>query len=507
MIGTLPRRKLRIFSVFASLLIASCGGGGGGGSDGPGDAPQALSYPGSQTFTLGSAIAPLAPTVTGSVTSYTVSPPLPAGLTLNSSSGVIAGTPAVTSAAASYRVTASNGAGSTSFDLSITVNNTLPFWIEPSGSTVIAVGQVINAYPAHMANTSDPYPVYLDPADVSWSSSNPACASVTSGGVVAGLSACSTVITATYDGSSSQLAIQVSGTWESRTVAVAGQGARAYSMYVPDFGGDTNPHPAMLALHGGGGSAMIQASTSQLAMLAHEQKTYVAFLEGSGAIQTWNAGACCGYALANDIDDVAYVQAVLDDIEANDNVDSARIYATGMSNGGMMSHRLACAVADRISGIAAVTGASAEFDQDLNQYYVCNPARPIPILHVHATNDRNYPYDGGTGDGSSATAFYPVDSTIADWRTRNNVTSQAAVERVTATTTCYRYATPADTGLPSAPVTLCKIDPIDVYDAATEIVFGGGHSWAGGVRSPSSKSDTPVMDFNANEYLWRFLNP
>lgn len=503
----MPNGFPRFLFVFSVLIIAACGGGGGGGSGDSGSAPTELSYLSPQTFTLGSAITSLTPTVTGSVTSFSVSPPLPAGLTLNASSGAITGTPAVTSAAASYRVTASNSAGSTVFDLSITVDNTLPFWIEPSGSTVIGVGQVIGIYPALKENASDPFPVYLDPADVSWSSSNSACATVSADGEVAGLSACSTVITATYNGSTSQLTVQVSGTWVNRSVTVAGQGTRAYSMYVPDFGGDANPHPAMLALHGGGGSAMIQASTSQLATLAHQQKVYVAFLEGSGVIPTWNAGACCGYAQANDIDDVAYVQAVLDDIEANDNVDTARIYATGMSNGGMMSHRLACAVADRISGIAAVTGASAEFDQDLNQYYVCNPSRPIPILHIHATNDRNYPYTGGTGDGSSATAFYPVDSTIADWRARNNVTTQATVERVTATTTCYRYATAANSGLPSAPVTLCKIDPVDVYDAATEIVFGGGHSWPGGVRSPSSKSDTPVMDFNANNYIWGLWNP
>jgi hypothetical protein len=55
-------------------------------------------------------------------------------------------------------------------------------------------------------------------------------------------------------------------------------------------------------------------------------------------------------------------------------------------------------------------------------------------------------------------------------------------------------------------VTLCKLDPPDVYDPVNQIVFGGGHSWPGGVRSPDAKSDVPVTDFNANAYIWSFLN-
>ena len=322
-----------------------------------------------------------------------------------------------------------------------------------------------------------------------------------------GLSSCSTTITAHYQSYSDQMTVQVSGNWINRTVTVAGQGTRRYALYVPDFGNDANNHPLLLSLHGGGGNALIQAATSRLIEVARVQKNYIAFLEGSGTIQTFNAGACCGYAQTNQVDDVAYVRAVLDDAEGRDRIDNGKIYSTGFSNGGMMSHRLACAVADRISGIAAVSGASGQYDLNHVQYYACNPARPIPILHIHATNDRNYPYGGGTGDGLSATAYYPVDSTIADWRARNNVTAEASVEIVTPTTTCYHYAKPANTSLPSARVTLCKLNPVDVFDPVNEIVFGGGHSWPGGSRSPSAKSDVPVTDFNASTYLWHFLNP
>lgn len=449
----------------------------------------------------------LSPNVTGASLTYSVTPPLPAGLSLNSATGQITGTPTVTSTTAAYRITATNTDGSTSFDLNLGIQYTQPFWVEPARSTVIGVGQIIYLYGAYKANASDPYPSYLNGTAVTWLSSNPGCASINSSGRVVGISACSTTITATYNGHTVQIPIQVSGNWVTRTVTVAGQGTRNYSVYVPDFGSTAGPHPAMLSLHGGGGSALIQASTSQLAKLASTQKIYVAFLEGSGGIATFNAGACCGYARTNNIDDVAYARAVLDDLQAAYSVDTSRVYATGMSNGGMMTHRLACEMSDRLTAVAAVSGASAQFDQGLTQYYTCTPARRIPVLHIHATNDRNYPYAGGTGDGASATAYYPVDSTISDWRVRNNVTSAATVTRVTATTTCYRYDTAANTGLSHAAVTLCKIDPVDVFDSLNDIVFGGGHSWPGGNRSPSSTSDTPIMDFVANDYIWSFFNP
>jgi polyhydroxybutyrate depolymerase len=505
---------VRVIALLVGLLaVSACGGGGGGGGSVsapapvPPTAPTALSYPSPQTFTVGTTIATVTPTVSGPVTSWSVSPGLPAGLTLNAASGQIAGTPSAATAAASYTVTAQNGGGSASFALSITVNRATVARLEPATRTTLGVGQSISVFQV-LEEGGSPYPRYIDAALVTWSSSAPARASINGNGVVTGLSEGSTTVTAQYQSFTTSLAVEVSGSFVARTVAVAGQGTRRYSIYVPPFPAGSTPRAAMISMHGGGGSALIQASTSQLAKFAQEQQFYAAFLEGTGVIQTFNAGACCGSAQAQNIDDVQYVRSVIDDLQANFNVNPARIFATGFSNGSMMSHRLACALSDRIAGIAAIGGGSGQFDRSRTPYYSCNPARPIPVLQVHATNDRNYPIAGGVGvDGISSTDFYPVDATLADWIARNNVTSTAAVERVTPTTTCSRYATPAEPGRPSAPVTLCRVDPPDVYDAANQVVFGGGHSWPGGVRSPGASSDVPVTDFNANAYLWGFLNP
>lgn len=382
-----------------------------------------------------------------------------------------------------------------------TAGRAAQFWLEPGVSTVIAAGQTIQLHAAYKATGSEPYPQYLDPALLSFSSLSPSRVQVNADGTVTGLAAGSATVTARYGLLTQNLTVQVSGTWSEQQLAVPGQGMRRYAIYSPPQNARA-PRPAILSLHGGGGSAMIQAATSQLVKLASAQNVFVAFLEGTGPIPTFNAGACCGSAAANGVNDVLYVNRVLDHLATQRDIDTAKVYATGFSNGGMMSHRLACALADRLAGMAAVGGASAEFDGAGNRYYTCTPQRPIPVLHVHATNDRNYPYAGGYGDGISDVNFYGVNATVADWRARNNVGAAFTLESFGASTTCRRHATPALAGQPSAAVTLCKVDPVDVYDPVNGIVFGGGHSWPGGVRSPSPGSDTPLQDFDAGAYLW-----
>ncbi len=132
-------------SLLVSVLV-SCGGGGGSSNPPPPapiPAPFALSYPAHPAFTINAAMTALTPSVTGTVTSYTVSPALPAGLALNATTGVVSGTPTVIAAAANYTVTATNTSGSTTFALPITVNDSVPTSIPPSALS----------YPAHPAFT------------------------------------------------------------------------------------------------------------------------------------------------------------------------------------------------------------------------------------------------------------------------------------------------------------------------------------------------------------------
>jgi len=139
-------------------FAAGCGGGGGGGDTNP-PPPSGLSYPGPQVFTAGVAITALSPTVTGTVTSYDSSPPLPAGLSLNSTTGQIAGTPTAVTAEASYTVTARNSGGSTTYALSITVRQPPPIALSYASPQVYTVGTPISPLNPTVSGAVDSYSV------------------------------------------------------------------------------------------------------------------------------------------------------------------------------------------------------------------------------------------------------------------------------------------------------------------------------------------------------------
>jgi hypothetical protein len=128
-----------------ALIIAGCGGGGGGGGALPQSPPSDLSYASPVVFDVGVEAPTLSPTVTGSVTSYSISPALPAGLSLSAVTGKITGTPVTESAAASYVVTAQNAAGSTTFTLSIAVLIAAPTALSYPSPETYLIGTAIGA--------------------------------------------------------------------------------------------------------------------------------------------------------------------------------------------------------------------------------------------------------------------------------------------------------------------------------------------------------------------------
>jgi polyhydroxybutyrate depolymerase len=206
---------------------------------------------------------------------------------------------------------------------------------------------------------------------------------------------------------------------------------------------------------------------------------------GSGGVRTWNAGGCCGYAVDNDIDDLGFIAAILDRLEASTCVDSRRVYAAGMSNGSMMSHRLACELADRIRAIAAVAGT----DMTLS----CDPARPVPVLTIHGSDDANVPFDGGLGCGLADVRFRSVPVTIARWNASDGCSGDVAATSAAGDATCSSYAKCAA----GSDVELC-------------VIAGGGHQWPGGLApSASGLPGCPFgyqsQSFSASQQMWRFF--
>src|SRR6185295_1907822 len=136
---------------------------------------------------------------------------------------------------------------------------------------------------------------------------------------------------------------------------------RSYLVHVPRSYRPGRATPMLIALHGGGGNADYQADDSKYRLISKsDQAGFIAVFPNGysrlgGKLATWNAGACCAGAVRNQSDDVGFLRTVIRRVEIQANVDPRRVFATGMSNGAMMSWRLACE-APEIRAIAPVEG-------------------------------------------------------------------------------------------------------------------------------------------------------
>lgn len=264
---------------------------------------------------------------------------------------------------------------------------------------------------------------------------------------------------------------------------------RLYQVHVPKKYSATNPAPLLLSFHGGGGNMHYQSSDKHYGQIsASEDKGFiVVFPNGystlkSGKFATWAAGACCGGARDKTIDDVGFVKQIIKNVSHQLAIDRNQIVATGMSNGGMLTYRLACEMSDTFKAIAAVAGT----DNTLH----CTPQKPVSILHIHARNDDRVLYNGGAGkkfrDASRVTEFTSVPATVEKWVKLNgcNPVPQRILDRPGAF--CDDYSQ-------------CR-GHVHVQLCLTET---GGHSWPGG--SKNRASEPPSQALSANEVMWDFF--
>jgi polyhydroxybutyrate depolymerase len=168
---------------------------------------------------------------------------------------------------------------------------------------------------------------------------------------------------------------------------------RSYNVHVPASYDGSVPVPLVLDFHGYTNDPSTQEGLSGFSTLSETVGFIVAYpegYEGSGSARSWNAGICCPPATTDGIDDVGFAKALVADIEAKANIDPLRVYATGLSNGGGMSQRLACDAADVFAAASPVACPLL-----LQPFTLCQPARPISVLHFAGLSDQVVPYNGG----------------------------------------------------------------------------------------------------------------
>ncbi|HEV8314831.1 MAG TPA: PHB depolymerase family esterase [Burkholderiaceae bacterium] len=264
---------------------------------------------------------------------------------------------------------------------------------------------------------------------------------------------------------------------------------RMYRIHVPESYDDAKPTPLLFALHGGGGSMDYQADDTKYGLITKsEQAGFIAvFPNGysklkSGKFATWNAGNCCGGARDQNVDDVGFIRRIVANLMRQMNVDRQRIYATGMSNGGLMSYRLACEMSDVFKAIAPVAGT--------DNTRSCTPKQPVAVLHIHARNDTHVLYTGGAGsplrDKSTVTEFTSVPDTVAKWVKLDGciATPRRTLDKPGAY--CEVYAP-------------CRAQA-EVQLCVTET---GEHSWPGGHKR---RGEAPSQAISANDVMWEFFS-
>src|SRR6202035_315690 len=163
--------------------------------------------------------------------------------------------------------------------------------------------------------------------------------------------------------------------------------ARDSLLHVPASYDPTKGTMLVVNYHGFSSNAAEQVALTGMNPVADSTNFIVAYPDGLGA--GWNAGACCTEAQPPNVDDVQFTKDLLSLIGSEYCIDPARIYATGFSNGGFMSHLLGCKMADTFAAVAPVSGVLGIPPE------TCRPSRPIPVLHIHGTADMVVPYDGG----------------------------------------------------------------------------------------------------------------
>jgi len=269
---------------------------------------------------------------------------------------------------------------------------------------------------------------------------------------------------------------------------------RAYHLHIPSSYRNSMATPLLVALHGGGGNGQKMATLSRLSLLADQNGFMVAYPEA--VEHHWNDGRGLSQyrSQRQNIDDVGFISRMIDDIAGDYNLDEKRVYVTGASNGAMMSLRLGCELADKITAMAPVIGSMPE-----NLVSECAPARPVPLLMINGSHDPLVPWEGGYVHflRKKLGKIISVPQTIDFWVARNGCSPEPQITKEPDTD-------PDDgTRVQKGVYGQCA----DGADVVLYEIKGGGHTWPGGYQYlPEFLIGKTNRDLNASETIWNFFN-
>ncbi len=268
-------------------------------------------------------------------------------------------------------------------------------------------------------------------------------------------------------------------TGDSEHILIYAGEERSYILHIPPGYDPSRPSAMVLAFHGITLDAHEMIRISGFNAESDAAGFIVVYPNASGAQRSWNGGHCCGEAALNNVDDVGFVRAFIEELSILLNVDPKRIYATGFSNGAILAYRLACEMADQIAAIGPVSATQA-----LEDMQACQPAQPVPVIHFHGTDDEPNPYNGGETPGG--VQFISVADAIQFWVDFNGC--------------------PIDPQQSESGNVIHNIYAPCQSDSSVELytVTGGKHAWPGG-EAVSQRMGEPTLEISATILMWEFF--
>ena len=253
---------------------------------------------------------------------------------------------------------------------------------------------------------------------------------------------------------------------------------RDYKIYIPKIYNPNTLTPLVFNLHGYASNNVQQEFYGDFRPIADTANFIIVHPNGTKdplGNQFWNVGF-----FPSSINDVGFIEALIDTISLLYSVDPIRIYSTGMSNGGFMSHELACQ-STRFAAIASVAGSMTKL-----RNIQCRPTKLIPVLQIHGTADSTVPYLG-------TVSFLPIDTLIKFWATQlsceskpNEINSFPDINRNDGSTAIqYKY----NKCLVNNKIELIKVE-------------NGAHTWPGAIFNIG----VTCQDFSASKEIWRFFS-
>ncbi|MBN2556501.1 MAG: alpha/beta hydrolase fold domain-containing protein [Anaerolineales bacterium] len=263
---------------------------------------------------------------------------------------------------------------------------------------------------------------------------------------------------------------------------VTGGKVRRYLLYVPDSYDPEHPAPLVVSLHG-----FVQWPAHQCGMtgwntLADQHGFLVVYPQGTRFPLRWQTQPTPGGTEKME-QDVRFIADLLDHLCRKYAIDESRIYVNGMSNGGGMAHLLALMLPERIAAIGGVAGAY------LYQPAFDKPARPMPVIAFHGTQDPIVPYAGGRSRTRRHPFEFPsIEAWAAGWAERDGCAGQPEETRLAEDVRTLRYSA-------------CR----EGAEVVLYIIEGGGHTWPGGEPLQVWLTGRTCTSVDASALMWDFF--